>query len=686
MKLFTFLFTALTIIIIFGFSNQSFAQDPPIEYGEIPLEDLLMKSFPADTNASALILCDYGEAHIDNDLNLVFDRITRIKIFNKNGYDWATRSITINSEHERLDELEAETYFLNEDDEMDDKELDDDDIFEEKVNDNWTNYKFTLPALSPGCIVEIHYRIVSEYISYIRNWEFQHTEPVRWSEYRIRSPYGIKFSAVLRGYEPFAVNETKQVTQVFGGTAAALLGNRISRCNQYRWVVKDAPALRKEPYITTIHDYTNKVEVQLASISFPGRGSKQYLEDWTSFSKELMDHQKFGDEIDITGNVEDQTKLITDGISSPREKMKAIYNWVAKSITCTGTNRIFADKDVDDVIESKKGSDAEISFLLLSMLKSAGISCDPVILSTRDNGIIQDLYPILDQFNYVIARAKIGSEYYYLDATDPLRPMDIIPSKILGVKGLVLKNGSPNWVTFSTRQREITALVTGISLNEDGTVKGSIQIQFSGYGALIVRKDFEDEDETEKDVVKSLLKIEKSGFSIDSVKIEDKDSLEKPLNFRAWISSQDYAQSNGDMIYINPFIVGRDQDNPFKTSARKFPIDYGYKRNYTSVINIKIPKGYKLKESIESHRFVVGQNYIVYSQQANLTGDNLQILIKSDVNSFKIDPKYYSKIRELYAKIISAQSSQLVLEKAGDSETTLHSSNNNTESGKKGNK
>ncbi len=150
MKLYTILFSIVLSFSLVLFTNQVFAQDPPIEYGEVPLEDLLMKSYPADTNASALILCDYGDVHIDNDLNLVFDRITRIKIFNKKGYDWATRKIGIYPEHEDMDELEATTYFLNEDSVMDDQELDDDDIFEEKVNDNYTIYKFTLPSLQSG--------------------------------------------------------------------------------------------------------------------------------------------------------------------------------------------------------------------------------------------------------------------------------------------------------------------------------------------------------------------------------------------------------------------------------------------------------------------------------------------------------------------------------------------------------
>ncbi len=682
MKLYTVLLSTFLLFVLFVFSNLSYAQDPPVEYGDIPMEDLQMKSFPADTNASALILCDYGQAYLNDEVDLVFDRIIRIKIFNDKGYDWGTRSIGINPNEEDMDEIEGKTYYLDKDGDKEDKELDDDDIFKEKVTDNYTKYKFTMPGLTPGCIIEIHYKIISHSLGYIRNWEFQHSEPVRWSEYRIKSPIGLNFSAVIRGYEPFAVNETKEVNQYFEDKAAYFFGSGFVKCTQYRWVVKDAPALRDEPYTTTIHDYTNKVEIQLSSINVPGY-SKQFLQDWDSFNKEMLDANDFYKEINVTGNVEDRAKEITSGISNPVEKMNAIYNWVAKSIVCTDKDRVFADKDVDEVLDSKKGSDAEITFLLLSLLKSQGIESNPVILSTRDNGKIQDLYPILRQFNYVLARVKIGSEYYYLDATDPLRPIDLIPARVLNVKGLVVKKGSPDWVNFKTRRQKTSSYTTKVNLNEDGSVECKTEAQYEGYAALIVRNDFSGKEE--KEAAKDLLKTEKYGFTIDSVNVQNKDSVNKPLNLTVWTSSPDYAQSSGDMIYINPFVVNRMRENPFKSAVRKFPVDYGYKSSLTSIVNIKIPAGYKIKESIKDHRYTVGRNYLVYEQEAKVDSGNVQISSRMNVRSIQIDPQYYSKLKELYGLIINAQSEELVLEKIKDNSVNKNNAAGKIDDNKKGN-
>ena len=154
---------------------------------------------PFSRFATAVILCDFGETRLDDDLGLVYKRNLRIKILNENGYDWGTHSIYIYTGRygERLNDLEAITYSLDENGEIIETELDDDNIFEEEISDTRTKYSFTMPALKPGCVVDIHYRINSESLWNIRDWTFQRDEPVLWSEYRIIYPKNISYAVVL---------------------------------------------------------------------------------------------------------------------------------------------------------------------------------------------------------------------------------------------------------------------------------------------------------------------------------------------------------------------------------------------------------------------------------------------------------------------------------------------------------
>jgi len=651
----------LFLLISFILPRISLAQQPPIEWGKISNEDLQMSSYPQDTNATAVILCDYGETHFNDKANLEFNRHRRVKILTPAGYDWATHSVVLYTKKsmEWIGDIEGMTYSLDENGNIIETELDDDDIYEEEIDDERTRYKFTLPALKPGCIIEFKYKIEATSLWAVRDWQFQHDEPVVWSEYRIRYPRCIAYACVTRGYELWTINEVQEVTQPFRGEAVAYFGDGLVKCTQQRWAVRNARALRDEPFVTTMDDYINEVEIQLAGYSFPNTGKREVLMTWKSLIDDLLDSDYFYGKIDDGSDIEELTAEIIKKLSSPEEKLKAIYNWVAKSIVWSGEEWVYARQDVDDVIEYKKGNSAEITFLLISLLKSAGITAEPVILSTRVNGRIQNLYPIISQFNYVITQAKIGAQIYYLDATNPLRPFDLIPFKILNVSGLVIKKGGqPEWIGISSKKPNIRKTFISVNVNEDGLINADIEESYSDYKALSIRSDFDEREEI--DIIKNLYDSESSGLSVDSLLIEAKDSITVPLKIKSRISSENYCLTSGDIIYYNPSMIHRLKENPFKSAERSFPIDYGHPSSYVFIENITIPENFEVKESLTEKSFKVSPNIGSYTRHVMVENNHIQVLCKFEINESIINSKFYDQLKSFYAKIVASQGEQFV--------------------------
>ncbi|MCU7496876.1 MAG: DUF3857 and transglutaminase domain-containing protein [Ignavibacteria bacterium] len=655
-----FFFFVLSAFLLFSFSDSS-AQEPPVKWGEIPMADLQMKSFPQDTNATALILCDYGESTFDDDFNIIFKRHLRVKILTAKGYDWGTHSVTILTKEgtESIDDIEGVTYRLDDKGNIVKNEMESDDIFKEKLSDGWTRYRFTLPALQPGCVIEMRYKIISNSIGRMRDWVFQYSEPVRWSEYRMRSPKVIAYSDITLGYEPLTIDDREDVTQYFSGSAAAYIGQSMVDCTQRRWVLKDAPAIREEPFITTTDDYKTRLDVQLAGYAFSGGGSKKVLNDWPTVVKDLMNDNEFYKIIDDTRQVRKLAEKLTAGLQSPEAKMRAIYDWVRTSIVWSGEQRIFAHQEVDDLLDSKKGNNAEISFLLISLLKCAGIEADPVILSTRSNGAVQDVYPIVSQFNYLIVRASVGSRYYLLDATDPYRPMDLLPVKVLNTRGLVIREKNFGWVAVNADRVNLGNSFASLSLSSDGSLKGRLEENISPYGSLKLRQ--KPNDKKDIDIARDEFETDRSGITLDSVLITNKDSLELPLNIKASFSSSSYAQKNGDMIYLNPQILDRLWENPLKTPVRKFPVDYAYKSKHTTVIEINIPEGFEVKEKLKDVSVFGGARALSFTRQTKVEGNKLSLCCTMEIKESQIKPKFYDQLRDFYAAVVSATSEQIVL-------------------------
>ena len=280
------------------------------------------------------------------------------------------------------------------------------------------------------------------------------------------------------------------------------------------------------------------------------------------------------------------------------------------------------------------------------------------MLSTRGNGQIQDLYPIYSQFNYVIAQVKIGSTTYLLDATDPLRPYDLLPTKVLNTRGLVVKPGEVQWINIASVKKNIDRSMTMIHVNKDGSIIGKLEDSYSDYNSLSHRKSLADEKDV--DLAKDLLKTESQGITIDSVTVSNRDSIQSPLTLVSYISSDSYTQKNGDIIYLNPYLVHRWKENPFKSKERKFAIDYGFKNGDMTVMNIYMPDGYELKEKVQNKTILVG-DFASFTRIAGIDNNMIQIINKMEIKSSLISPKYYSQLKEFYAQIVALQAEQIVL-------------------------
>jgi len=619
-----------------------------------------MKSYPADTNASAVILYDKGESFIDDNMDIDFKRHLRVKILNTKGYEWGSHTVDLytGSYIERIVNIEAATYWIENNGQIKSSSLNSKDIFMEKTSDNITRCKFTLPALKPGCVIEIRYNVISPEMINVRGWTFQHSEPVVWSEYVLRSPKSIAFSWVTQGYEQFKIQDEQDATQVFSGTAASYFSSSVVKCNQYRWVLANAPAMREEPYITTIEDYRNKVDVQLMGYAYNGI-IKKFLNNWDKFISDLLDSKYFGNKIEETSKAKKIVNSIITNLSSREEKMQAIYNWVSNSIVWDGKKISDANQDIDDVIDSKKGNSAEITFLFLSMLKCAGINGDPVILSTRDNGRVQSLYPIISQFDYVIARVKLDSVLYFIDATDPLRPIDLLPTKVLNVKGLVIQKGSVEWVTLTSNKKSHNVAIANIELKQDGSFNGNIEDFYKDYGALNSRRKIKGKSGIE--FAKESFDANKTGISVDSVSVLGRDTINIPFSIKTFVSSSNYGQCNNDIIYLNPQLINRIWENPFKTQNRKFPVDFSYGRSMETIINITLPDSFEVKEQLENRNLSICANELNYFRYFSVVDNRVQLRTKMEIKKSIISPEFYSQLREFYEKIVACGQEQIVL-------------------------
>ena len=138
--------------------------------------------------------------------------------------------------------------------------------------------------------------------------------------------------------------------------------------------------------------------------------------------------------------------------------------------------------------KNKTGNTAEINLMLTAMLRFAGLNANPVLISTRDNGIA--FFPSRTAFNYVIAAVETPEGLILLDATEKYSEPNILPLRDLNWIGrLIRKDGTSTEVDLMPKTLSREATNMSVVLKADGSAEGKIRRQLTNYEALEFRKE-----------------------------------------------------------------------------------------------------------------------------------------------------------------------------------------------------
>lgn len=638
-------------VMLFAASVSAQDEPPPITWGTIPGEHLSMTAFPSDPEASAVILCDYGEVTFDRDDDIRFSRHVRIKILNKAGFEWGTGAVRLytGENGERLEDLEGKTYSLDNSGKTVEATLDRSATFEEQVSENFRQVRFTLPALKAGAVIEYRYTKRIKSLILMPDWNFQDSEPTLWSEFRTSIPYRYNYIGMTQRKQNFYIEH--------GGTYRNVTGS-----GRYaRLVMKDVPALRDEPFITTTDDHVAKVRLQLSSI-VSGGFERPYLSSWEEILKRLSESKYYSLILSSRGDLEEKARQLTAGVTEPQKKMRLLCTHLQKSLRWNGAYRIGISDNLSSIYAAKTGSSGDLNYTLACMLRAVDIDAKMVLTGTRDHGNIFKEYALIDQFNTVVVLAKIGTESVVLDITNENRPADVLPPALSGCLGLVVQSGTPVWITLTPDCKYERAIASLFTLTDDGAFKGAVRVKDAGYSAVRVRGQLADKEKAAA-YPKSFFKADANAAVVDSFHIQQPDSLNAAVVTILSISKSSDGQSQPEFIYLNPHLIGRTAENPFKKPSRLLPISFPYLTSERNTISVQIPNGYKVSEQPKSISLKTPDGGLTYTRQVGVSDNMIQISIRHDLNQFSFLPEQYQDVRALYERMVELESEMLVLQK-----------------------
>jgi len=645
----------LTITLVLGCST---INSQNYDFGKVSKTELEEKYHPKDSSASAAIL--YRNESISfffiSGKGFVQQREIheRVKVYNKDGFDWATKKEYLyqgTGNKEVLNGIKAFSYNLVDGKVVKDK-LKKDGEFEEKYNEFTKIKSFTLPNVKEGTVIEYKYKISSPRIS-IDDIVFQYSVPVNKIDVKIATPeyYIYNKQPNLRASYMPKISETS-----------------VNRSNPFDYMVniinineENIPALKKEAYSGNINNYRSKMSLELTAVLNGNKLlEKSYSSTWEEVSKTIYKSSNFGGQLDKFNFYKEDLKTLLAGVENDFEKAALVERLVKSKVKWNGRYGKYAQKGIRSAYKEGEGNVGDINLMLISMLRSQGVNANPVLVSTRDNGI--PLFPTHDGFNYVVCSVEKEDKFLIIDATEEYSGNNILPQRVLNWQGRLIKDGSVSrWISMQPNKKSVETTTVNLKINDDFTATGKVSNQFTDYLAYFYRDKYV--GLTTEDHIKALEK-DKGDIEIGELTFENTKDINKPVKVNYEYELSDGLDEVGDKLYFSPLFFLATKENPFKLEERQYPIDFviPYKDKYT--VNIMLPEGYVVEFLPKSEALVFENSNIKFTYVIRQSGKYLMIKAELDINNPLVQAKDYKYFKAFFSKIIEKQAEQVVLTKA----------------------
>lgn len=639
-----------------------------LKFGKVSHKELMMDCYEQDSTASAVYLIRNGNTrYIYKDgFKLITEYWVRVKVFTQEGVEYANVEVPYYAPDDKLkkqDEVtvvEGYSYNWN-NGEIVKQSIDKQLISDERVTPYFRVIKFALPNVKSGTVFEYKYIVQSDYFYQIDNWQMQHEIPLVYSEYTVGIPDIFVFNIEFRGNSSIEVKQKKMVMEgvnsVAGSFVTGLSDVTISG-QEYSFVSQNIPALHSdEPFCWCPEDHRIQVVFDLQGTNWPGQEYKSYSKTWKDVDAELIrsENEAFGKWLSIANPFLEETKRQGAGVEKFEDKVSLAFKLLKTQLTWNGNYRLTCE-NMDRVLEQKSGSNADLNFVLMSILRSLGIQAYPVVMSYRSAGVLPVHFPTLLRLNTFIIAVyhPIKEEYVYLDSSMHIPAINVLPDELCVQRARLLIEDLPEdkrWVDLSRLvvnrlTTQITAQIDSNSLSGRRTV-----YMFGKYAVDYLKKHpkIPSEITVQDGVALSHIQVNFEGHDFST--LQEQADFKQPL------------KKGGDRLYVNPMVFPLLETNPFKQMKRVLPVEFDYPYQIVHTCELKLPAYYDVEELPVPQRVKTEDGTLACSYWISYEKGTILLKYTFSVQTTVFPAESYKLLQQIWDRAVESNNSLVVLKR-----------------------
>jgi len=640
-----------------------------IKFGKVSIDELQEKECRIDSTASAAYLYKQRNTYYEYSKAEGFIITTniheRIKIYTKEGLDYANKLVAYykpkTGDKENVTNIKGYTFNLK-GNEITKEKLSAKQVFDEKKSKDWNYKKIAMPAVKVGSVIDLKYKIRSPHHTYIKDVDFQFSIPVIKYFTKVSIPEYFVFRKNSKGYFhiPPTISSSVKGIDFYNRSSSsnAPAYTRVSyKTEDNTFTANNILALKDdEPYVGNIDNYRGGLSYELSKIDYPNSTPNFYSTTWESVSKQIYKSPNFGEELKKRGYFKKDLTSILANTTSDFEKTAAIFSFIKTKIKWNKQYGKYTEQGVKKAYKEGSGNVADINLALTAMLREAGLNANPVLVSSKNNGI--PLFPTLKGFNYVISLIEFEQGSILLDATEPYSEPNILPIRALNWNGRkVMKDGSSSWVSLKPSKHSYKDHKIYVKITDSNDIEGMQRSTFKNTAALGYR--LKNNKLKEEDVIINL--EEKHNLEIEDFKVLNDKIVGKPISRTIKFVKDDLIEEINNKLYINPLLHLTLNENPFKSNERKFPVDYIVPWQDKITVSITIPEGYEIASVPENMGLSFSEDLGLFKFIVKKQANKINIQSVFQINEAVIAPHHYAELKDFYNQIITKQTEKIVL-------------------------
>jgi transglutaminase-like putative cysteine protease len=514
---------------------------------------------------------------------------------------------------------------------------------------------FALPGVEPGSVVEYRWREVRNGIGYYEQIDFSRDIPVQMVKYFIKPPGTALYST---DGKPLGLR-----AQTFNTTGEPFVKEKNGL---HSLTKRNVPAFREEPRMPPA------LSVRPWMLIFYTSDTKNSPDEfWRTYARGIAEALK--PLMKPNDEVKRMAAQVAGDAVDPEQKLRRLFDYVranvklvtddALGLTPEQLRKIKENKSPADTLRRGTGDGADINMLFAAMASAAGF--DVRVACAGDRGDAFFMKDFLDDYfiDPVSVAVRVGDGWRLFDPGSSYTTFGMLRWQEEGVPTLIADTKEPVWINspISASSRSLEKRVGRFKLDEEGTLEGSVRIEYTGHLAADM-KEYNDDDSPaqREETLKERLKSRLGAVEVSEISIENVTDPDKPFVYKFHVRVPNYAQRTGKRLFFQPAFFQRGTDLLFPTSARRHDVYFHYPWAEEDSVEIQLPEGFDL-DSGESPLPVGAGPISRYEPKAGITNDGRRIIYSrkfffggeggSGANALLFPAQAYSQLKTYFDAI-----------------------------------